>query len=276
MPFQDFLPSTHRRYKYEGYRQCLEVFEQESDRWQREEVSLGCAYNPYFVMDIDERSFLECFVNSGDKLLMLSWEIYDHTSQSALLKMESSTHAVAAGAFDTIFSAWARGVNDPSLSPTSTRTVRGQTRTKKADISWCPREMPNGRSNKWPTFVGEVAWSERRTKLHEDVKFWMDDPDSSVNAVLTISVLRDKIMVESWKRGHNTPPSPDQKIEIARQPRSGCPQVNGQLEIKFSDVFLREKREHESDFVLTAADMKELAGHIWAYQYPTVSTNDSQ
>jgi hypothetical protein len=80
--------------------------------------------------------------------------------------------------------------------------------------------MPNGRSHKWPTFVGEVASSERRTKLQEDIRLWLDDPDSAVNAAITISVLRDKIMVESWERGYDKAPSPNQKIEILRNPPS--------------------------------------------------------
>ncbi|CAG7949415.1 unnamed protein product [Penicillium nalgiovense] len=268
MSLQDVLPPTTRRYRYEGYHQCLRVLEQEPERLEREEVPLGCAYNPYSIMDIDECSFLKCFVNSGDKLLMPSWESYDHITQSALLKMESSAHAVAAGAFNTIFSAWARRVVDPLLSPTSTRTVRGQARTKKADISWSPREMSNGRLHKWPTFVGEVAWSERRTKLQDDIRLWLDDPDSAVNAAITISVLREKIMVESWKRGYDKAPSPNQKIEIFRNLLPGHPRVNGQLEIQFSDVFLRNKRDGERNFLLTASDMEELASHIWKYQYP--------
>ncbi|KAJ5598343.1 hypothetical protein N7537_008427 [Penicillium hordei] len=189
--------------------------------------------------------------------------------------MESSAHAVAAGAFNTIFSAWVRRVVDPLLSPTSARTVRGQSRTKKADISWSPDEVPNGRSHKWPTFVGEVAWSERRTKLQEDIKFWLDDPDSAVNAAITISVLRGRIMVESWERAYDKPPSPNQKIEVVRNPRPGSPRVNGQLEIQFSDVFLRDKRDGESNFLLTAADMDELASHIWKYQYPTGKKDSS-
>ncbi|CAI7648158.1 unnamed protein product [Penicillium glandicola] len=173
--------------------------------------------------------------------------------------MESSAHAVAGSA---------RAV-DPIITPTSTRSVRGQTRTKKADISWSPRDMPNGLSHKWPTFVGEVAWSERRTKLHEDMKFWLDDPNSTVNAAITISILREKIMVESWERGNDKPPSPTQRIEILRNPRPGCSRINGRLEIQFSDVCLRDARAGESNFILTETDMAELAGHIWTYQYPT-------
>jgi hypothetical protein len=240
--------------------------EQESERLEREEVALGCAYNPYFVMEIDECSFHECFVNSGERLLTLSWEIYDHVSHSALLKMQSSPHAVAIGTFETIFSAWARRVTDPYLLPTASANVRGQTWNKQPDISWRPMEMPHGRSHKWPTFVVEVAYSERRSKLQRDMNFWLGEPESSVNAAITISVLRNKIMVESWERGHDNP-SPKQKIEILREPLPGCPRVKGHLEIQFSDVCLRDKRDGESNFLLTATDMEELACHIWAFQY---------
>ncbi|CAG7953419.1 unnamed protein product [Penicillium salamii] len=106
-------------------------------------------------------------------------------------------------------------------------SFRGQTRTKKADISWIPTKMPNGRSRKWPTLVGEVTCSERHTKLKEEIEFWINKSDSSVNAPITISVLRDKIMVESWKGNDNMPPSPNQKIKIVRNPHPGCPRVNG-------------------------------------------------
>ena len=235
---------------------------------EREKGPLGFAYDPYFIIDIDERSFLECFVNSGDKLLMLSWEMYDHTYQSALLKMESSPHAVAGGAFSTIFSAWARRVADPILTPTSTRTVRGQTRTKKADLSWAPRDIPQGGSHKWPTFAGEVAWSEPRTKLQADIEFWLDDPESCVNVAITITVLRGRIKIESWERNQNQPPSPTQWIEITRNSHGACPKVSGQLEIKFSDVFLRAKGPGEIDFILSEADMNEIAIQIWTFQYP--------
>ncbi|KAJ5747583.1 uncharacterized protein N7511_009279 [Penicillium nucicola] len=169
-----------------------------------------------------------------------------------LLEMKSSAHAVAAGAFSTIFSAWARPVVDPILIATNKISVRGQTRTKKADFAWYPASKLDGRSQTWPTFVGEVACSEHRR--------------SSVNVAITISVLRDKIMVESWARGHDRPPSPNQKIEIVRHPHPGCSRVSGQLEIQFSDVFGRAKREEESNFILTATDMEEIATPTWALQ----------
>lgn len=176
MSFLEFLPSNTPRYRYKGYSECLRLFEEKYDELEHEEDPLGRGYNPYFIMDIDERSFLESFVQSEDKLLTLSWEIYDHVNKSLLLRMESTEHAVAGGAFRSIFDHWAKEPI-PALTDTSTRTVRGVTCTKRADISFAPfLQMPVNRSFKWPTFVGEVAWSERRRKLRADMKFWLEDP----------------------------------------------------------------------------------------------------
>ena len=270
MVFEDLLSSAPPIYRYKGYRECIELLEKEHDKFEHEEDPLKDAYSPYFIMEIDERSFLEYFVNSNNKLLTLSWEIYDHAYQSALFRMESAEHATASSAFDSIFSAWTRTVSKHSLAGTRTHTFRGATRTKRADISWTLKQMPPGRSE-WPTVVGEVVWSEPRSKLKADMEFWLNDPASSVNVALTISVLRGRILMERWKSVDNKPPSPVQKMEIVRKPKLGCPRVTGQLEIKFSEVFLREPKPNtlERDFSFTEADMEELADDVWSFQYKT-------
>ncbi|KAJ6178054.1 hypothetical protein N7519_008515 [Penicillium mononematosum] len=259
--FQNVLPPTTRRYKYEGYDQCLRVLDQEVERVEREEDTHEDAYNPYSILEIDEPSFLEYFVNSEESLLRNSWEVYDHVSQSVLLKACSLAHAATIGAFNTIFSAWADTSRDYIVSRYGA-SVRGKTLTKRSEFSWMPLGMSNIRSG-WPTFVSEVAWSETSTKLQEDMKFWLDDPEGSVNAAISITMSEEKILVESWARRHNSPPSPNQSIELVRNPGAGCPRVSGHLEIEFSDVVLRDKKDGEANFVMTPADMNELARHMW-------------
>ncbi|KAJ5962469.1 hypothetical protein N7501_007410 [Penicillium viridicatum] len=83
-------------------------------------------------------------------------------------------------------------------------------------------------------------------------------------------------MVDSWERADDKSPSPNQRVEIVRNPRPVCPRVNGQLEIQFSDVFVRDKKSRESNFRLTATEMEELAKHIWEYQYPTGKKGSSR
>ncbi|KAJ5669082.1 hypothetical protein N7462_010152 [Penicillium macrosclerotiorum] len=265
MSFQDVLPSTTPRYGYESIQQCLDIVEQELDRFEREEYTRSC--NPYIIIYIEERDFQECFVNSGERLLTLSWDLYDYTSQATLLKMESRPHAIVASIFDPIILAWAQRAVDTLLVPTSTASVRGSTRNKRPDIFWTPRDPPGGRSTKWPTLVGEVAYSEPRGKLIQDMEFWLNESHGDVKIALTITIhARGRISIEKWKFDRLNRPRPVQKIEIVRNPAPNCPKVNGRLKIPFRDVFLCEKRGTEADLVFTESDMENIGRYVWAFQ----------
>lgn len=273
MSFEDVIPSTTPRYKYQGIQECLDIIDRESEKYAQH----GDISNPYVVMEIDERSFLDCFVESDEKLLTLSWETYDYISHSILIKMESNIHAVGIGAFNTIFSTWARPVADTPIYQTNTMHVRGKTKGKRADISWTPINPPAGRSIKWPTLVGEVTWMERRSKLVQDMKFWLEESHRQVKVALAITIhARGRITIEKWETNPSSDdgimsPFPTQKIEIVRKPAPNCPRITGELVIKFKDVFLRERKGTENDFVLTESDMEEMARGIWAFQFPKVA-----
>ncbi|KAJ5988853.1 hypothetical protein N7481_004063 [Penicillium waksmanii] len=96
-------------------------------------------------MDIDEYSFLNCFVKSDEKLLTFLWRCYDYISQSVLIEMESNAHAAAIGAFSAIFSTWARPVTDTPLADTASMNVCEESKVKKPDFSWTPLHSPGGR-----------------------------------------------------------------------------------------------------------------------------------
>ncbi|KAJ5499320.1 hypothetical protein N7453_008371 [Penicillium expansum] len=99
-------------------------------------------------MNIDERPFIECFLDSGESLLRLSWDIYDHTSQSNILEVGSQPHAVAVAALDEVVSTWTRIDESPSILPTGRRGFRGQKITKKPDNSWRPIKATGQELNK--------------------------------------------------------------------------------------------------------------------------------
>ncbi|KAJ5164022.1 uncharacterized protein N7500_005852 [Penicillium coprophilum] len=106
MPIEYVLLATTPRYNHEGFEQCLKMIDQEGELSECEES--GGLSNPYAIMDIEEESFIDCFVNSGESF-RLSWELYGHASQFTLLKAsESAIHAVATGTFEGIFSVWTR------------------------------------------------------------------------------------------------------------------------------------------------------------------------
>ena len=268
MSWIDGLPSGTPRYKYEGIQQCLRIIEQE--RYEREASRDLDLLNPYLVIDIDERSFLECFVNSGENLLTLSWEIYDHSSHFTILKMESGPHSVAAGTFNLIFGIWARGVRDNLIMPTNTKTIHSGAITKRADISWTPFFPAAGRSANWPTFVGEVAYSQTRQSFLQAIEFWLKSSNGDVKTAITIHIRgRGRITIEQWARNQRPDGSmdlrfPEQKIEIQRSPEQNSPRVTGKLTLPFRDIFLRDKKGKETDFVLTRSDMEEIAERVWA------------
>ncbi|KAJ5812513.1 hypothetical protein N7474_008814 [Penicillium riverlandense] len=268
MFFEEVLPSTTPRYEYEGIQGFLHILEQEQERYEREG-----SFNPYIIFAIDEHSFLECFVDSEEDLLTKSWETYDHSSHNILIKMETANHAVAAGAFDSIFSTWARRVRDNPLACTARTAVRGHTRTKRADSSWTPVFLPAGRSPKWPTLVLEVAWSERRPKLERDIDFWLRESNGDVKVVLSITVHPCGIIsIEKWdlsptSSGNGTAPRPTQKIEIVRKPTPNCPRVKGQIQLQFQDIFLRDKEGTDIDFIISHSDMEEIASQVWGFQF---------
>jgi len=229
---------------------------EEYDRYERE------GGNPYIlVFGVDERSFLDWKTES---LLLLSWDTFNFTSSTVLLKMESPAHNAAIGAFTRIIDFWVLK-QKTNLMSMATMHVRGATRGKKADIAWLPAEPPSGRSHKWPTIAVEIAYSEPRRKLEEDMKFWLNDSNGDVNVALTITIERRglKITVEKWSlQGQRA--TPTQKMEIVRHPEPNCPSVTGGISFAYQDAFLRQKSHTETDFVLTAADMQQLGTAEWA------------
>lgn len=84
---------------------------------------------------------------------------------------------------------------------------------------------------------------------------------------------RGRITIEQWGRNQRPDGSvdlriPAQMIEIVRKPAPNYPRVNGQLNLQFRDVFLREKEGTETDFVFTEKYMEYIGGAVWTIQFP--------
>lgn len=276
MSFEDVLPSATPRYKYNngGINECVSVMGQEVDRYERE--SSGGTSNSYFIMDIDERSYLECFINSREGLLLLSSEVYNHASQSTIVEVGSPTHVAAVGALNEIFLAW-HSFHDTSIVNMGTAGFRRETISKKGAMSWVPEDPSSGKLQDWPSLVCEVAWSEPRRKLLQDIEFWFKESKGQVKVVIAMTVhARGLISIEQWGRNQRPDGSmdlriPAQRMEIVRKPAPNCPRVSGELKLKFRDVYLREKKETEKDFVITEKSMKLLALQVWDVQFREAS-----
>jgi hypothetical protein len=98
---------------------------------------------------------------------------------------------------------------------------------------------------------------------HGTERFWLKDLRGDVKVALTVSVQRrGRITVERWDLSPGENPFPYQTMEIHRGAEG--PLINGEINIKFLDGFLRDKEPTESDFTLTHDDMKYMARAVWA------------
>lgn len=140
-------------------------------------------------------------------------------------------------------------------------------------MSWVPMDPSSGKRQDWPSLVGEVAWCEPRRKLLQDIEFWFKESNGQVKIVVAMTVHpRGRITIEQWGRNQRPDGSmdlriPAQRIEIVRKPAPNCPRVSGELKLKFRDVYLREKKETDKDFVVTEESMEALALQIWDVQF---------
>lgn len=257
------LPPFTPIYPFKGFQDCFDIIQQAIDQYDEGSKTS----NPFIGFDIDGPSFLTYFENGEENMLSLSWEIYDHTDHILRIKMTSSEHEIAKGTFTEIFSAWHRGHSRDRLVNTGEQSVRSQNRiTKRADTSWRPEYPPGGRGYKWPTIAVEVAWSERRPKVKDDMEFWLANSRGKVVVALSITVTRTKIAVERWElesRNDGMIPHPTEKMEILRKAKPNCPRIQGHLKIPFEDIYLRRKQKDETDFVLTEDNMEEMARKVW-------------
>ncbi|KAJ5978349.1 hypothetical protein N7501_001691 [Penicillium viridicatum] len=207
-----------------------------------------------------------------EKLLLLSSEVYNHASQSTIVEVASHTHAVAVSALDHIFQAWPR-FDDTSILDTGEAGFRGETISKIGAMSWIPIDPSSGELQEWSSLVGEVAWSEPRRKLLQDIEFWFKEFNSQSKVAIAMTVhARGRITIEQWGRN----PRPDgnmdlritaQRIEIVRKPAPNCPRVSANLKLQFRDIYLREKKEIDKDFVVTEKSIELLAFQVWNAQF---------
>ncbi|PGH14255.1 hypothetical protein AJ80_05995 [Polytolypa hystricis UAMH7299] len=84
------------------------------------------------------------------------------------------------------------------LTNFGTSTVQGSDREEGPDASYLPRQLPPGRSDKWPSLVVEVGYSPQR-----DAKWWLTESGSDVKIAIAIKVFRSghRLHFELWKMG---------------------------------------------------------------------------
>ncbi|KAJ5976291.1 hypothetical protein N7481_009998 [Penicillium waksmanii] len=250
------LPMSTPSYQFRGVSQCLYTFERELERYERE----GGSGNPYIIFAMGDRGFRD-LKNSQESLLIKSIVEYDDASHTALFRMETTIHAVAASAFADTFLLWKSQFPELRLLHTTTSSVRGPSgKNKSPDGAWKPAILPYNREAKWPSMVLEAKSSERRPKLEEDMRFWLEGS-------------RGQCTLAEQSLSRNGPSTTknilftEQKMTVVRTSAPNCDRITGQLPIRFEDVFLKPKKPGETDFQLSQTQLEDIANEIWTVQF---------
>ncbi|KAI9375469.1 hypothetical protein BJX61DRAFT_539757 [Aspergillus egyptiacus] len=199
------------------------------------------------------------------------WCAYDPALELLLVNLfKSRAHESAAGVFDhMLHEALLAAGMERSLDPIGAATHFGTLGAKEPDRAWRPIRLPRGRSDKWPTVVLEVAYSETQSKLQSDLRYWLREPDGEVKTILTLRIDQNepKITIERWEstvggHGHRQQQVVITKIRSNKINITGAP-----LLLEFERVFLRAPTiPREQAIVIDNEKLEFLATRIWSDQ----------
>ncbi|KAL1960578.1 hypothetical protein VTO42DRAFT_7157 [Malbranchea cinnamomea] len=189
---------------------------------------------------------------------------YYSESKVLIARMPSEPHEVATG--------WLNDAIHDSLGEMGMRfrtylVSKGSALVeyKEPDLSLRPRNLPPGRSGKWPTLVVETGYTESHRRLDNDARWWIQKSNGRVKVVITVKVSRTKVTIKRYGRLGRTRASILQIVTMARRGQQPIHITGSPLRIPFHDVFLREPVGNQGDFVYTQSELDEWANLIWEH-----------
>ncbi|EEP77317.1 predicted protein [Uncinocarpus reesii 1704] len=165
------------------------------------------------------------------------------------------------------------------LNPRRTLQIAGasrvatESRRKEPDCSYLPKSLPDGRSDKWPSLIVEVGFTESARKLEMDAKWWLQASNGDVGLAITITVnARDRsIVLKTWENGpgdtgpQSALPRATQTVSVLGSIDPENPVVrNGPFLIPFQKLLLRDSVDSEGDIALNEEDLTNLSVQLWA------------
>lgn len=162
---------------------------------------------------------------------------------------------------------------DLKLHMTGQAEKESNGRKKKADKSYRPETLPDGRSNYWHFVLVEAAYSEKGSKLADDAQWWLIESAGDVKTVMTIAVYQTtrEIIIEIWglvsrptrQEKNKLVPDVTQRIMVTQNSDDEIRVKGSPLTIPFNHFFLRDKGAGEGDLVLDEDDLKTVATSVW-------------
>ncbi|KAJ9220354.1 hypothetical protein DTO169C6_7243 [Paecilomyces variotii] len=272
------LPPNTKQYEYKGLQNLWSLVSLEQERFRRDKTGKTSQY--MLFTNIENETFLHDFDISKHKS---SWQLLDSYypfAQVLLIRMltykdHERTHMALVNLM--IFKLSSMNGANLELDWTGSADIATPSRTKRADQEVAPQEIPPGRSDQWPSLVIEAGFSESKSKLESDGRWWLVESHGDVKTALTIDVnrRRPEIVIQKWVpicTGQNRTrsqisPTLQQQVVLSRQHDEQEATVsNGPLVLPFQDLFLRPPGKAESDIEFTDSDLRELSKMVWKKQ----------
>ncbi|EAL85603.1 uncharacterized protein AFUA_6G04370 [Aspergillus fumigatus Af293] len=260
-------------YQYCGEQDFLRVLD--SEYHALEEDTSGCRSQYIIISNVDEQTFSETFSHPCKKLFTSSFFEYIPGLALLLVRMTSAAHEQGYNALHSMITRKCAFMNglDLQLSVMGHVAITSNGRTKKADQTYRPVVVPQPRSDHWPTVVIQCAYSQPRSKLANDARWWLLEAGGDVKTVLTILVHQTRReVVEKWelipretRQGQNKKvPEITRRVVMSQKTDNDPIRVTGYpLTLPFEHLFLRPANPGEGDIVLDESDLETIATLTW-------------
>ncbi|KAL4747139.1 hypothetical protein BDW72DRAFT_183426 [Aspergillus terricola var. indicus] len=196
----------------------------------------------FLVSAVDDKSFTAVFLEA-EEAPFSRWCAYDRELKLLLInKVKSRAHENAAGTFQDLLQGALVAVGmERCLETIGAATHFATLGAKEPDRAWQPIRLPRDRSDRWPTVVLDVAYSETQSKLQSDVRYWLIGPEEEVETVLTLRIAQDepRIVIERRESIGNGRGYRQQHVVITKTRSNRITITGGPLVLEFERLFLR-------------------------------------
>jgi hypothetical protein len=263
----DQLPPRTPQYPYRSLRDFESILRSEATHLQLPEPNTS-----QFILftEIDPQTFTRDFENPVRDIVCHNIDSYYPLQAAFVIKMKTGAHEAAHVTFSNrlIRKLAFMGSADEGLVGTGAKTISSNTRSKEADLTYRPFDLPPGRSKQWPTLALETGYSNSRDMLESNAKWWISESGGDVKVAVTIDIheQRREVNVRIYELQHDGAIN-EQHATVSEQPGKSAHVSNAPLIISFHSLFLRNPTGDERDILFDDGDMRRLGMAIWDEQF---------
>jgi hypothetical protein len=263
----DKLPPRTNWYPYRSLRDFESILRSERTHFQLPEPNAS-----QFILftEIDTQTFTRDFENPVRDIVCHIIDSYYPFQATLVIKMKTGAHEAARVTFNNrlIRKLVSMGSADEGLVGTGAKTISSTSRSKEADLTYRPLELPQGRSKQWPTIALESGYSNSKDLLESNAKWWISESGGDVKVAVTIDIHKQRREVNIRLYGlQNDGTIAEQHATVSKQPGQSAHVNNAPLTISFHSLFLRDPVGDERDIELDDDDMRRLGRAIWDEQF---------